>query len=369
MESDDLKAGKIAEKWQADPVVRSCGGLHVPSADYEGDESLIGILQHVFETNIDLLTKARPELELNKIDLLVTSGLDHRALAYRCRLGQAIIVEIGLLRAFWTRIATVAHIPAVLSDAFPLERAPSVAWLSNDALVPGPDDWDMPQARIDYCFDILMFMIEYVILHELAHHMRGHLDLLSGASPVSFIDEAKARRRLPKPVVTASGFLMQDIEFDADAHGLDQSLVAMNEKFPFSARWSVEDASEWLFQMVFSQILAAQLFDRDGRALCDYASDGHPAPVHRSINYSNLAARTLHAVIGGDWETYRDSHDAAWYESSLVAGYLDYPAGRWHGERDPDLMIGNFPELERRYFGSSDRLDRLIDRENAPEGT
>lgn len=351
------------QKWKNDPVIRSCGGLHTLSEDYEDDIGLIELLDQVFETNIDLLTELRPELKLDTIDLIVTAGTTCRALAYRCDRGRAIVIEVSLLRAFWTRIATIAHIPTVLSKVFPLDGVPSTAWLAADCpTVPCADDWQMRSERVDYFVDVMMLMLEYVVLHELAHHTRGHLDLMSGTPAIALIDENVARCRLPTQ--PAAGFALRDIEFDADAHSLDLTLCAMDAKFPFAKAWASDEAARWQFQMTFAQILVAQLFDGDGRATCDNSPDGHPASIYRSMNFANLAARTLHGLVGGKWETYRDGHDAAWYESSLVARHLDYPSRRWHNEEGIMLPIAEFAELERQYFESSERLDRLSDLED-----
>lgn len=352
---------KHPEFWSSDPLVKSLGGLHYNHPNFEDDRSLIDKLEHVFNLNVDLIDQAHPDLEMTGVDLIVTSGLEHRAVAYAPKGRRAILVEIGLLRAFWTRVATLAHTPQVLSVAFPLKLDSKPLWMSQDVeSVPGTDDWPITQERLDYCFDIFFYMLEYLVLHELAHHMRGHFDLEINKSRITKIDESSIGQRSGKTELGDNTFLLQDLEFDADAHGLDLSISSMAVKFPIDT-WEVENIVEWQFKLILAQLIVSQILDAEDKETSDYPPDRHPAPVYRAINYSNLLSRTLHRMMGGDWAPFRDMHDTAWSEAAMFARELGLAKGRWHNDEGVPFNTGDFLELEQRFFTASERLDRMID--------
>ncbi|MEP4627150.1 MAG: hypothetical protein ABJR46_16535 [Tateyamaria sp.] len=347
------------EAWSKNIVVQDCGGLLTDNSDWAGDAGLLHMVEHVFDTNVDLLRRIRPELGTDDIDLLVTAGIGRRAIAYDHDGARAVILEVGLIRALWTRAASIAHLPPVLSNAFPINNDVDQAWMASTCdVVPGMSDWDCSEDRAEYCFDLFLHMLEYVVVHEIAHHVRGHLALVNTSTGLHLIDELEARNELPSSVTSKDDFLIQDLEFDADAQGLELSMAAMDEKHPFETDWDSKSAREWQFQLIFSQLMVAQVIDVAAKRDADYTPDGHPAPIHRAINYANLVSKSLHHLVGGPWDAYVNMHSVAWSEAGYVAKALAYPKGRWHDDHGKKMKTGDYHILEQRYFASSRRLDR-----------
>lgn len=353
---------ETAVNWAIDIVVQDCGGLLENNSDWEGDMGLLHMINHVFDTNIELLCKGRPDLKTDEIDLLITAGTKQRAIAYEAGNARAIVLEIGLIRALWTRAACIAHIPTVLSNAFPIQDDVNQEWMAPECgTVPGMNEWDCTEERADYCVELFLHMLEYVVVHEIAHHVRDHIALVNNAHGLFLIDDLDARATATPEPSHVDGFLVQDLEFDADAHGLDLSIAAMDAKHPLKTEWDTEAAAEWQFQLVFAQLMVAQVFDDANKHEAEYTVDGHPAPLHRAINYSNLVSRSMHHLIGGPWDVYRDMHDTAWSEAGYVAKALNLPKGRWHNDHGKKMETGDFHALETRFFASSRRLDLMND--------
>lgn len=177
-------------------------------------------------------------------------------------------------RALWTRAASVAHLPSVLSNAFPIEGDVEQSWMRPECdTVPGMSDWDCSNERSEYCFDLFLHMLEYVVVHEIAHHVRGHLALVNAQAGLFLIDEQKARATLPLDPADADEYLIQDLEFDADAQGLELSKAAMDGKHPFANEWESRDAAEWQFQLIFAQLMVAQVVDDPRKHDTEYTLD------------------------------------------------------------------------------------------------
>ncbi|RYG90041.1 hypothetical protein EU803_15615 [Loktanella sp. IMCC34160] len=349
-----------ADIWSKDIVVQDCGGLLAENSDWEGDAGLLYMVNHVFDTNKALLNRTRPELRVDDIAFLVTAGTGRRAIAYARDGARAIIVEVGLIRALWTRAASIAHLPGVLANAFPIAEDIDQSWMAESCdSVPGMSDWDCSGDRAEYCVDLFLHMLEYVVVHEIAHHVRGHLKLVNAETGLHLIDETEARTSKTPEVSAAEGFLVQDLEFDADAYGLELSLAAMDEKHPFAMQWDQASATEWQFQLIFAQLMVAQVIDDARKADGAYSADGHPAPLHRAINYGNLVSRSLQDLVGGPLQAYVDMHAVAWSEAGYVAKGLSYPKGRWHDDHGKEMATGDYQLLEERYFASSRRIDGL----------
>lgn len=349
--------------WNAHHFVKKCGGLLDFSQITDGEKVLLETLNSVVETNIQALKLKLPDLELEQVEFIITNGENRAAFAFQDDANQAVLIDMGLLRWFWERAVAVIHIPSVLPDFLAFSSKDSLEWLNPSVeLVPAPVDWDMPDERKDYCVEVFQHMLEHLVLHELAHHQRGHLDLVGGGEQFFALSETSIRALDWPSDDRQFEFHLQDLELDADASALDLSIAALDGKFPRDRfDWEFDTISETLFLILFSQMLVTQLFDDRNLQETDYPSNGHPAPVFRSINFSNLACRAFHSLAGGDWSAYKELHDAAWTEAGHVAEYFKLPFGRWHGECSRVLVTVHYTEIEQRYFEVAKWIDQNIE--------
>lgn len=356
-----------AKDWATDSLVKKFGGLFSAKNAGEGDLQLVELLQDVYRDNINLLHKARPELCLHEVHLVITAAETCSAFAYSIDDCKVVLINIGLIRSFWTKIATIAHLPDVLSELHPIQECIQPDWLiSNNKKVPAAINWPGSEERTDFFIEVYTHMLEHLIMHELAHHMRGHLDLVNSIAGIAEIDEGEIRSAPWPPAGSESTFHIQDLELDADAHGLDLSVATLVEQFPnLVQKGNFENISQIIFLMIFSQILVAQQFDKSGRDPTNHLLHEHPAPVYRSVNFTNLMCHTFEKLVGGTMENYSDICSAAWTEAGKVAEYFQFPYGRWHGHDYRPLVDSHFVEIAHRYYLVTDTIDKVIDEENA----
>ena len=352
--------------WQTHQFVIECGGIFDRSTASSGDRALLDTLDKVIKTNIEALRTSRPDLELEQVKFIITGGENKSAFAFQDGADRAILFDIGLLRWFWERAVVVVHLPDVLSEYLPFSSNEPIVWLAPHIdSVPAANSWPIPDERKDYCIEIFQHMLEYLVVHELAHHMRGHLEIIDGDKNFVALSETTARRMGWPHAAQIVSFHLQDLELDADAHGLDLAIAALEGKYPCDQfNWEFDTISETLFLMLFSQMLVAQLFDIKEKNTGDYPLTEHPAPVYRSINFSNLACRTFYTMAGGEWDDYKQIHDSAWSEAGHVAKFFDFPYDRWHGDKQRILATKHYREAERRYFAVTELVDQIIDQEN-----
>ena len=328
-----------------------------------GDGALVQTLLGVISTNVELLERVSPELEFGQIEFVISQDENRDAFAFQLGEEKTISIDIGLLRLFWERAAIAVNLPSVFSEYMPTDNQEIPAWLdANCGTVPAMNSWQVSEDRKDYCIEIFQHMLEYLVLHELAHHMRGHLELILPNQSYAAFGELSARRPTVAPPALKSDFNVQDLELDADAHALDLTITALKSKFPEGEHvWSYDAVSETLFLLMFSQILVAQAFDDIGAATVEQPLHKHPAPIYRSVNFTNLALHTFYNLAGGDWNAYKTLHDAAWSEAGHVAEFLGFPSGRWFGGESWVIVTEDYQKIEQRYFKSTEKVDAFID--------
>lgn len=317
----------------------------------------------VISTNVELLHHVRPELGLSQIKFGITNDETKDAFAFQHDEQKTISIDIGLLRLFWERAAIAVNLPSVFSEYMPTDNQEIPAWLDADCgTVPAMNSWQVSEDRKDYCIEIFQHMLEYLVLHEFAHHMRGHLELIQSNQSYAAFGEVSVRRPTVALPALKSDFNVQDLELDADAHALDLTITALKSKFPEGEHvWSYDAISETLFLLMFSQILVAQAFDDMNAVTVEQSLHKHPAPIYRSVNFTNLALHTFYDLVGGDWDAYKMLHDAAWSEAGHVAEFLGFPSGRWFGGESWVIVTEDYRKVEQRYFKATEKVDAFID--------
>ena len=347
--------------WKVDPIVRTMGGYLDVKGLTPVETTLVHWTIHVFEINIGLLDARDPDLDIKGIDLVISASDAPNAAARQSGDRRAVIISLGLLRILWRFLTAAAHHPDVLSRAHPL-KDPDKSWKE---VLDGPliafDDWSMEEERAEYFVDILMQMFDYVISHELAHLLRRHIDLLFPGATPGFVDEAATYLdKVPGRSPDILPETLQDIEFDADANGLNQMLLSMDEKHPFRTGWTAEDGLEYGFQLAFAHILVMRALDtREGPV--DRPGTEHPSPLFRAMNFTNLVFRSLHDLVPCDFEESVRVHDTAWFEASEISKDIGFGDGRWFGEGPSDADHEKFLVSEARYFEATRRIDRILD--------
>ena len=328
-----------------------------------GDGPLTKTLFDIISTNVKLLDRVRPELELGQIKFVIAKNETKDAFAFQLGEEKSVSIDIGLLRLFWERAAIAVNLPSVFSEYMPTDNQEIPAWLDADCdTVPAMNSWQVSEDRKDYCIEIFQHMLEYLVLHELAHHMRGHLELIQPNQSYAALGEVSVRRPTVALPALKSDFNVHDLELDADAHALDLTITALRAKFPEGEHiWSYDAISETLFLLMFAQILVAQAFDDMSAVTVEQPLHKHPAPIYRSVNFTNLALHTFYDLVGGDWDAYKTLHDAAWSEAGHVAEFLGFPSGRWFGGESWVIVTEDYQKVEQRYFKATEKVDAFID--------
>ena len=352
----------MSDFWRRDLIVRRHGGVLDPRRATAHQRYLSEQLRYVLEFNVALLDGLDVGVDDGAYELLITDSAEPNALAYRRFERRAILVHIGLLESLWAVIARAAHEPRVLPASFPIE-ASAATFPPLD-----PTDWTIPSARTEYLVQVFLYMLEYVLMHEFAHHVRGHLDL-EPHRVAALQDEraARAEEMEPAPSGKPAAFSAFDLEFDADVHAGELALTALNARFPFENGWPEADALEHVFLYVYAHLLVAQQLtpstSTPGSAIpsTPSATWRYPAPIYRAINYSNLVTHTLRRATGreSDEAAFVDAHDKAWSEASYVAEMDGRERGLWHGEDLAPGLMPRFAEHETRLFAAVRRIDAL----------
>lgn len=341
----------MEDRWNTDPLIQKLGGLLTPETTDHATNRLAGLAAHVFAVERDLLHQRDTDLGIDRIELLFVRTASACACAYHDIPGPVVVLSVGLLHRLFCHLALGAHLPTVL----PLQDSDTIGNPFPPHAGFRPDLWDhwvMSADRVDEFYNIFTQMLAFVIDHELAHHIRGHLEIMKMQTGLSLIsDDAEARER------ERTDFLLQDIEFDADAMALNNMLLSMDQKHPFDT-WTPDEALEFGFQIAFAQLLVAQALDNNA-APTKRPGDRHPAPILRAINFTNLVFRSLHDLVPGDWEPFRDMHDTAWGEASALAEWVGLPDGRWHGALIPESTFAYFLTVEARYFAAHYRINQM----------
>ena len=342
--------------WASKPIVKRFGGLLSEQTAGESQWLQRERLHYVFDQITELLDDILIGCEASELTLLVTRSADSNALACKDAGARAIIVHIGLLEQLWSLIVRIAHAPTVRAIAYPFT-------LPDRSEGEGPSldfvNWSLPNERTEFFLYVHLLMLEYIVLHEIAHHERGHLTLGVHNSKISLHDERLERTKACAMVRSDEAFSSRDLEFDADVYAIDLALLSLDAQFPFeSDQWDQGEASGHLYQSLFAHLLVAQQLDEQSPPeTFPSPTHLHPAPVYRALNYTNLLTHGFHQIAGGSFDAYREAHDQAWTEASYVAELEGGSEGIWHGENIAEGLLERFHVDEKLCHEAVSRLD------------
>lgn len=202
----------------------------------------------------------------------------------------------------------------------------------------------VPAKRFQFASNLFLQMLEFIVLHELAHVDRGHLQDMERAGHLAFIDEA----------VAAGADRMRSREgrhkeFEADVwtvqlsrddfltrHGDDEHKVDS-----VLAQYRVA-ALAWL--------LTLMALDQKGLSLGEHALRTHPAPVHRAMLLDGALLEGLTAAFGIPEGDVRDMLDNVWVELAKVAEVAGMAKGRWWGETNRRMGLSSFSRAQREFM-------------------
>jgi hypothetical protein len=339
--------------WARHPSVRGAGGLVHPGTLSPFDRALCGWVRSLFREAVIESKRHDYADRFANVSLVFagSSALNAKALETRTR--RAIVFNLGLIRKVWgiLRIA-VAH-SRLHRTVF---KSRALRWSGFDPR--SEESWaryyrldGLPDQRADYLFQLFMYVAEFVVHHELAHHARGHMDLVRETLGLEEIDEVHfAAGGLDLP----GRRLMQLIEFDADHEALD--ILLTTQVAEGMRGWGEQALLEDAYRLMLTTILLFQALDLACAPLPAPFTTSHPAPVFRAMRITYTVAVTFPEVFGLPAQDLLALHDEAWADAALVARRIGLPSGRWWGGDGPAALLPELHALEEAFFPFSEAL-------------
>jgi hypothetical protein len=285
---------------------------------------------------------------LAKLTLFFVDSASANALALERRMDCGVAVYLGLIRRLWATFQLGLSLPEFLDGAFddPPGAPPSG---SLDALVSGQtlamlpgEDW--PLERVGALWDLFERAITFLVCHELAHHARGHLDLVRDHLGFDGIDELRA---------TASAgpesLLMRMVEFDADVEAVDLILIAVKARAERES-WSLGKSESQGFQWMVAAATLFLVFDLEHLPIERQYQGSHPAPIHRSILAMSAFSRAFRRQFGWSEERQQHLEHVAWDAVGAIGEALSFPEGRWVGSPTQLADLQRFDAEEREFL-------------------
>lgn len=168
------------------------GGLVDPSKQRRSTKRCADLLCICFVLLSKPLGKKNFGERLENCTIIFVNNPALNALALESENRRAIAIYMGALRKMWVAVRFALTLPDFLVDWFPpappMELGRAVLSAPAELLdYPGPG-WDAGQ--IELLEELFLHMLDFVLHHELAHHARGHMDIMRTRLGVDVIDEA-----------------------------------------------------------------------------------------------------------------------------------------------------------------------------------
>lgn len=198
-------------------------------------------------------------------------------------------------------------------------------------------------ARAELVHNLFLQMLEFVVLHELAHVDRGHLDEMEKSGRLAFVDEAIAASSEHLRTIAA-----RHREFEADIWTVQ---LAVDDFF------NRNDAENFDIEQILAQyritalawLLTLMALDQKSLSLEAHATRSHPAPVHRAMLLDDALLEVLTGAFEIQERDGRDMLDRVWVELAKVAELAGMAKGRWWGDTNRQMGLSSFAR-ERRAF-------------------
>lgn len=212
-----------------------------------------------------------------------------------------------------------------------------------------PKDWG--ESRTNYARAAFLRYVQYITAHEIAHVVRYRVQLLRRETRLGFIDERHASEIIAIDFSSDSHRLRQNIEFDADFHGIDLMIASWMERREAGVEAGSQEpidhdvATSELFLHSLGVVLVHMLLDLEHREIRTARGKKYPAAVHRATRSASTCERAFRDEFKLKPEVSMSLHDDAWGEVSIAARGLQFPPGRWHGETTENMHNSLFEEL------------------------
>ncbi|WP_105431428.1 hypothetical protein [Neorhizobium sp. T6_25] len=190
--------------------------------------------------------------------------------------------------------------------------------------------------RAELGHNIFLQMLEFIVLHELAHVDRGHLEEMERSGQLAFVDEA----------IAASDKHMRTIarrhrKFEADIWTVQ---LAVDDFFNRNDGESF-DVEQILAQYritALAWLLTLMALDQKSLSLEAHATRSHPAPVHRGMLLDEALLEVLTRAFETPEHDGRDMLDRVGIELAKVAGHAGIGKGRWWGDTNRKMGLSSF---------------------------
>ncbi len=349
--------------WRRQALVRARGGLIHPGTLPPLDRETFGSARSLFRAAV---TASATAPWADRVDGLSLVFVDHpgaNALALEAGARRVVVLQSGLIRRLWAVARLAVGGSRFLEDTFatPPPEAAAGRFLDEatwKALYAAPGgDW--PKDRAGFLYELFMYGLDFVVHHELAHHVRGHLDLLTADDGVRGVDEglALSDAELPEP-----DRLVQLIELDADINGLD--LILHGDVARGLRGWSPDQLTEHAFRLMLAAILVFMVLDVDHRPVSATAPGRHPAPILRAMWMTQTIVTTFAAQKLLNEAEARIEQEDAWAQAAEIAQAMGLPEGRWWGLGD----LADFEPYLAAYAEDAIAFSRRLDEANHAGG-
>ncbi|MDE4142144.1 hypothetical protein [Phaeobacter gallaeciensis] len=356
---DQHEIGKDWAYWLEDSSVQKSGGLIDPGYLDEFHRMACGWVRHFFLQAMSSIGDYHYHDQVENLSLFFIDSDARNALALERPEKKGVGIHLGLIRSIWALlyrgIGAGNLIEVWFEDAPPLEdEAMEGISVFSDRIWAAENTTNWSSDRIQAHHDIFSRAVDFVIHHEIAHHVRGHIPYLKAEYGMSEIEEKLSFSTVSDPKRDA----LRNLEYDADHTGLDMLMISLDRDLRM-ASWSEEQASREFFLQSLAIIALFQLLDEAHSPLSTHYALSHPAPVHRAMRLTHALSFTFATQFNWTDATREEEHDLAWLAAADIARQLKMPEGRWHGASTDGMDHAHFMKEEKEFIAFAEKLNAL----------
>lgn len=244
------------------------------------------ILLNCREIGLELLKTIRLDVPIPKIHIDFIDSLSFNACAFKEQDIYFIGINVGAIRTLHAFFNYLLSFPDVLDFVGDNTKEISPVLMKSDdfKLFVKPKD----KIREIYAKGLFVFAVRFLIIHELAHILNGHLDLKKNEQGIPFMSEVSS----DSEIESDNNFYLnsQTLEYDADCYAANIciKIIIASFKSPESINTDIkpffESLEEALFLWSFSSYSIFRLLGNnrkyDSKKLDKYP---HPYPGFRQF--------------------------------------------------------------------------------------
>lgn len=331
---DQVDQASARRRWRNNRFVADLGGIVDPTSRDPDQARHAAFVADVYARMSEILDACGAVEGLNELPLFLVAAHSPNAALLGPSSEACILVNQGLLREIERTALAAVSCHDFMSSRMPWTAA---AGLSDE--------------RREFATHLVAHMLDFVVSHEIAHDVRGHLAIVEAERGMAALDEITSLSG-----ADAGDDLLRFLEFDADVHALDIQMHAADALGAFAddAPGGVEGD---FFIHLLAMLLVFQILDAEHRPVEAADAASHPAPIHRALFLSDVMVRSFADASGLTEESLVELHDEVWFEASIVARGLRLPEGRWHGAHMDDAHRERLEALRPRIVAFSKSLD------------